>query len=92
MAHRTCLRQSASSPGSIRSEYRVRTRGHARRSGPVIAVVLQFLMGFAYKAYSRRSAPQAYQAGLTAIAVTLTALYLSRPRCSSGFHVNVFVR
>jgi uncharacterized BrkB/YihY/UPF0761 family membrane protein len=61
--------------------------------GAIVAVALQSLMGFAYKAYlSEIGAASAYQAGLTAIAVTLTALYLFATALLVGIHVNVFLR
>jgi membrane protein len=61
--------------------------------GAIVAVALQSVMGFAYKAYlSEVGAASAYQAGLTAIAVTLTALYLFATALLVGIHVNVFLR
>jgi uncharacterized BrkB/YihY/UPF0761 family membrane protein len=60
--------------------------------GALVAVVLQFVMGFAYKVYlSEVGAASAYQAGLTAIAVTLTALYLFATALLVGLQLNVFL-
>jgi uncharacterized BrkB/YihY/UPF0761 family membrane protein len=61
--------------------------------GALAAVALQFVTGLAYKAYlSELGVVGAYQAGLTAIAVTLTALYLFATALLVGIQLNVFLR
>jgi membrane protein len=84
--------------GVVAGIYFVGISRRARRQMPVlpgalVAVALQFVTGLAYKAYlSELGVVGAYQAGLTAIAVTLTALYLFATALLVGIQLNVHLR